>query len=247
MSRMTSAPWPPVATLTRCDEILGPVVDRDVGAELQAGRALRLAAGGGDHRARRRPWRAGWRWCRCPTCRHGRARVSPAASRPRSKRFGQTVKKVSGIAAASTMREAGGHRQGVGLVHLAIFGIAAAGHEGGDLVAEREAARAGTERDDLAGDLEARDVRRRPAGGGYWPFRCSTSGRLTPAAWTRTRISRSPGTGSGRSSGTSASGPPGVGTAMAVILSGSGFMAPPWRARPGLRRSAGADNRRALR
>ena len=57
-------------------------------------------------------------------------------------------------------------------------------------------------------------------------MRCITSGRFTPAAATRTRTSVGPGFGSGRFSGTSASGPPGFGIAIAVIVSGRGIVAP---------------------
>ena len=57
-----------------------------------------------------------------------------------------------------------------------------------------------------------------PGGGGYLPIRCNTSGPLTPAAWTRTRISFSATSGTGRVSVTSISGPPGARTAIAVIV-----------------------------
>src|SRR5262249_56046774 len=55
-----------------------------------------------------------------------------------------------------------------------------------------------------------------PGGGGYWPLRCMTSGRVTPAAATLTSISLGPGGGTGRSSGTGTSGPPGALIPMAV-------------------------------
>src|SRR6266850_7110418 len=47
------------------------------------------------------------------------------------------------------------------------------------------------------------------------------SGRLTPAAATLINSSPTPGFGMGRRCGTRASGPPGVGMAMAVISAGS--------------------------
>ncbi len=50
-----------------------------------------------------------------------------------------------------------------------------------------------------------------PAGGGYSPLRCATSGRLTPAASTFTSTSPAPGLGMGRCPGLSISGPPGCG------------------------------------
>src|SRR5215470_6140589 len=64
-----------------------------------------------------------------------------------------------------------------------------------------------------------------PAGGGYRPWRCITSGRLTPAAATFTSTSPSPGRGSGRCSGTSISAPPGARIAIAVIWAGNEGMA----------------------
>ncbi len=51
-------------------------------------------------------------------------------------------------------------------------------------------------------------------------MRCITSGRFTPAAATFTSTSRGPGAGTGRSCGTSTSGPPGERIAMAVIWAG---------------------------
>src|SRR5579863_5514004 len=51
-------------------------------------------------------------------------------------------------------------------------------------------------------------------------MRCITSGRLTPAAATLTRISPAPGVGTGRASGVRTSGPPGVRIAIAVICRG---------------------------
>src|SRR6202000_2517567 len=53
------------------------------------------------------------------------------------------------------------------------------------------------------------------------PDRCATSGRLTPAAATLTRISPGPGAGTARVSGTSTSGPPGLLMPMTVICAGS--------------------------
>src|ERR1700730_4332899 len=47
-----------------------------------------------------------------------------------------------------------------------------------------------------------------PGGGGYLPCRCMMSGRLTPAAATRMRTSPARGSGTGRSTSRSTSGPP---------------------------------------
>ena len=51
-------------------------------------------------------------------------------------------------------------------------------------------------------------------------MRCATSGRLTPAAATLTRICPAPGFGTGSVLGTSTSGPPGLEISMAVMVSG---------------------------
>src|SRR5687768_11814523 len=51
-------------------------------------------------------------------------------------------------------------------------------------------------------------------------MRCSTSGRLTPAAATLTSTSPGPGCGTGRSTRRSASGPPGAAISMAFIFWG---------------------------
>src|SRR5579871_1825546 len=64
-----------------------------------------------------------------------------------------------------------------------------------------------------------------PGGGGYTPFRWATSGRLTPAAATLTRISPSPGCGTGYSWGASTSGPPGDLMPIAVMVVGMDVMA----------------------
>ena len=59
-----------------------------------------------------------------------------------------------------------------------------------------------------------------PGGGGYFPSRCITSGRFTPAAATLTSISPAFGCGVSRSCGTSTSGAPGSRIAMAVMRAG---------------------------
>ena len=73
------------------------------------------------------------------------------------------------------------------------------------------------------------------------------SGRLTPAAATRIRISPSRGSGRGRSTRVSASGPPGVGATTARIVDGNSVMTRslsciygPCRSRPSNSQSAGA-------
>src|SRR5258708_24338399 len=59
-----------------------------------------------------------------------------------------------------------------------------------------------------------------PGGGGYTPMRWAISGRLTPAAMTLMRISPAPGCGTGRSCGTSVSGPPADVMPIAVMVAG---------------------------
>src|SRR5688500_5044414 len=52
------------------------------------------------------------------------------------------------------------------------------------------------------------------------PMRCITSGRLTPAASTRISTSPAAGSGTGRSTGSSISGPPGRSGSIAIIVFG---------------------------
>ena len=54
-----------------------------------------------------------------------------------------------------------------------------------------------------------------PGGGAYLPWRCRMSGRLTPAAATAISTSRGPGSGVGRVTGRSTSGPPGCAISIA--------------------------------
>ena len=82
---------------------------------------------------------------------------SPSAAKPRSNRLTQTVNNVSGIAAASIMRQRLGHRQAGARRRDAIFGIAAARDQRADLLADQPA-RPLARRHDLAGDLEPRNV-----------------------------------------------------------------------------------------
>ncbi|KWV84492.1 hypothetical protein PFLmoz3_05882 [Pseudomonas fluorescens] len=56
---------------------------------------------------------------------------------------------------------------------------------------------------------------------GYLPARCKASGRLTPAACTRIRISPGPATGTSALRGCKTSGPPGVVISIRVISCGS--------------------------
>ena len=62
---------------------------------------------------------------------------SPSAAKPRSNRLTQTVNKVSGIAAASTSDSTARHQQAGADRRDAIFGIAAAGDERADRLADQ--------------------------------------------------------------------------------------------------------------
>ncbi len=86
--------------------------------------------------------------------------VSPGCSAPRSNTLCQTVKKVSGIAAASTIVSCGITGSGRALVRHPIFRVAAAGHERADRVADLPALHVRAERHDLAGKLQSRNVGR---------------------------------------------------------------------------------------
>ena len=152
--------------------------------------------------------------------------VSPAVSRPRSKRFGQTVKKVSGIAAASTIERPSGTGRALVSCTDAVFGIAAAGEERGHRVADAKARRAGAERRHLAGDLQPGNVgrsagRRRVTAEPLQHVRPVDAGG--PHADQDRGSSR--GTGSGRWTTTSLSRPPGSVMATAVMVAGRVGMA----------------------
>ena len=92
----------------RGDEILDLVVNGDVGTEFRAGRAFLRRAGSSDDTGAER-------FCKLngggadPEEPPWMSTVSPAVSRPRSNRLYQTVKNVSGMAAASISVKAGRH------------------------------------------------------------------------------------------------------------------------------------------
>ena len=146
-------------------------------------------------------------------------KVSPDLSPPRSTMLCQTVKKVSGIAAPSTIDKPR-ERQRVAFVGQAIFGVAAADHQRKDAVADFPALDVGAQRHDLAGDFQSRNIRCagrrrimslplhhvRPVDAGGGDLDQNLAARR---AW-----------GVGRSSGTSISGPPGALMAMAVMRAG---------------------------
>ena len=126
-----------------------------------------------------------------------------AAHKPRWNRLVQTVKKVSGSAAASTMRERRRHRQALAGRRDAIFGIAAAGDQGADRLADSSSsARPRRPRRRSPGDLQAREWTARRAAADRGRSRCITSGRLTPGRLDPDQhLARRPARGTGRSTG----------------------------------------------
>ena len=158
MSRITSAPWPSVAALRCGDEVLLEIVDGAIGRRVRRRRrifprepavAITLAP------------KALASWIAVvpiPDVPPWTSSVSPAMSPPRWKTLCQTVKKVSGSAAASTIERPVGNGQRVALMDGDIFGIAAAGHQRHHRIANLEPRRAAAERHDMAGDFQARKV-----------------------------------------------------------------------------------------
>ena len=82
---------------------------------------------------------------------------SPSAANPRSNKLTQTVNSVSGIAAASAIDKRSGDRQTSAGRSDAIFGIATAGHERADLLADHLLG-SGAGSHHVAGDFQAEDV-----------------------------------------------------------------------------------------
>src|SRR6516162_9760076 len=119
-------------------------------------------------------------------------------------------------------RQARRHRQCVILEGEAVFGVAAADHKRDDLIAKLPAPDPAPDLHDFAGDFQAWNFGG-AFGRGIAALRCMTSGRFTPAAMTFTRISPSPGEGTGALVATRTSGPPGSRMAMHVIDFGKWF------------------------
>ena len=116
--------------------------------------------------------------------------VSPACSRPRSKTFVQTVKNVSGMAAASTMlnpRGTGRHCTAGAAQYSAYPPPATSAQTRSPGAQPRDRRRRSPT---IVPATSRPGVSGAPGGGGYFPCRCSRSGRFTPAA--ATRISTSP-------------------------------------------------------
>ena len=151
---------------------------------------------------------------------------SPAFSAPRSNTLCQTVKKVSGIAAASIIDSPGGTGSACALVHEAVFGVAAADHQRHHLVADLPARDAGAERDDLAGEFETgnvgRALRRRIEALALHHVRpVDAGGRDLHQHFALAGLRHRDAV-----PGTSTSGPPGVRMPMAVMVEGTVIRTP---------------------
>src|SRR5690349_2552059 len=145
---------------------------------------------------------------------------SPDTSRPRSKRFVHTVKKVSGTAAASVGESAAGAGRicSTGTAQYSAYPPPATSAQTESPSRHRPDARTTVPDTSRPGRSDA------PGGGGYFPSRCMISGRFTPAAATRISASAGPGSGRGRRTGRRTSGPPGCAIAIASIVGGSVLM-----------------------
>src|ERR1039457_1702933 len=143
--------------------------------------------------------------------------LSPAVRCPSWKTLAQTVKKVSGMPAASCMeipRGAGRHCT-PGARQYSAYPPPGTSAQTRSPSRQPEsgaaAAMVPATSNPRTGDV--------PGGGGYWPARCSTSGRFTPAASTRISTSPGPGTGVGTSAICRTSGGPGCAKWIYLITS----------------------------
>ena len=174
---------------------------------LSARRAFLVAAAGDDHASARTAGRAGSPSCRCRWCRHGRAPMSPSLAKPRSNRFVQTVKKVSGSAAASTIESARG-RAGTGRPARRNIRHSRRRRPGRRPAAPISSRGAPSPPRRSRPPLRARESTARPAaagrGRGAGARRAGSRPRRRPGSAPRPR----PGRGTGRSTGCRTSGPP---------------------------------------
>ena len=194
------------------------VVDREIGALLEAGGALLVGAGGRDDgRAEQfRDLDGG-----DADAAGGAVDQHPIARLQQSAALQQRV--VGGVMRAAEhggLLDAHPVRHGVAIIGAGISELRegaepVAAH---DAVAEPEAGDAVADRDDFAGPLVARDKRRFRAGNWYFPASIRTSTYCTPRAWIRTCTSPGPGeAGSGSSRSASTSGPPNASQTTALM------------------------------
>jgi hypothetical protein len=140
----------------------------------------------------------------------------PACSRPRSNTFVQTVKNVSGMAAAAIRSSplGTGRHCGAGAAQYSAYPLPRPAHRPRRRCASRAPPGPAVR---SSPPLRGRDVRgagrRRVASEAL-----KDVGRLTPAAVTLISTSPAAGTGVGRSTGTSSSGPPGARISIAIML-----------------------------
>ena len=164
LSSTTSAPWPSVAAADRLDEVLVPVVDQHLGAELPAA----LPACRPTRRSRRpgRPSRgASWMAIvpmpELPPCT---SRVSPGRSPASMKTFDHTVQVTSGSAAACTRSTPAGTGNSCPTGTATCSAYPPPESRAADLVADRPPVDPLAQAGDPAGALQTR-VRR---GAGRW-------------------------------------------------------------------------------
>ena len=156
---MTSAPLPAGRLLGRGDEILGLVVDRDVGAELAAGVAFLRRAGRHDHAGAEilgELDRGGADARRAAMHEQGLARLEAAALEHVVPDREEGFRDRGGF----RRRQDGRDRQRMSFDRDAVFRIAAADHQGRHLIAGLPTRRALAAGRDRAGDLEARNIGR---------------------------------------------------------------------------------------
>src|SRR3954469_9657913 len=189
--------------------------------------------------------------------------VSPGFSAPRSNTLCHTVIRVSGTAPASRIGNDGG--TAIAWASCAMQYWAYPPPATSDITLSPSLCLSAPEPSATTSPEISRPGRSlAPGGGGYAPERCATSGRLTPAAATLTRISPGPGEGTARVSGNSTSGPPGLLMPITVICAGSFSMICPcecgsfaehlisqpgrrWQPPPERRTERGADGHRGRR
>ena len=188
--------------------------------------------GRGEHaRAARRP-RAESPSCRCRSCRRGRAPSRPRCSASALEDVGPHGEERLGNRRRGDEVEPGRHRQALRRRRHAARGVAAAADERADAVARPPAPSTSGPTATTCPATSSPGMSLAPGGGGYAPSRCSTSGRLTPAAATSISTSPAPGTGSGRSTGRSTSGPPGCAISMQRTVVPPAYRPSPATARP---------------
>ena len=195
MSRMTSAPAPSGRLEGAGDEILASIVDATSAPRRPqaAGFVVRAAVAMTFAPKALPSWIA---VVPMPEAPPWTSRVSPRLQAAAIEHVGPDGEEGLRDRRRLDVGQARRDRQRVDFVRDAIFGIAAAGNQRDHARRPsrwRDGARAAAQRRSPATSRPRMSVA--PGGGAYWPCRCSTSGRLTPAAATLIRISPAPATG----------------------------------------------------